>query len=571
MVLLISKNIVNELNRIFKSLHWDCIVQDSSLSYNFDLQKGDFSFPCFELAKKTSAEPQKTACLIKDRFKKSKEILKIEAVNGYLNFYIDRRKTAPLILKQILAQGKHYGHSDIGKNKKIMVEFSSPNTNKPLHLGHLRNIVIGDSVSNLLESVGFEAVRATLLNDRGIHICKSMLAYDKWGNNKKPDVKSDHFVGEYYVLFEKKRKREPNLDKELSSFLKKLESKDRATVLLWKKMNKWAENGFKETYKKLGVRFDKTYKESRIYEKGKKLIQDLFEKGVFKKDKQGAIFADLEQFGLPNKILLRSDKTAIYITQDIYLAILKFKEYDLAKSIYCVGSEQELYLKQLFKIVQLLGHPCKDKCYHLNHGIVFLPEGKMKSREGKVVDADNLIKELEDLARNEIVKRNPKIKEKELSKRSEKLSLTALKYYLLLPNPARNVYFDPKKSISFIGRTGPYIQYSQARICSILKKAKNVSFNKADCSLFNEKELCLILVLFQFPLIIKKSALDYNPSLLAQYLYDLAESFNNYYENFSVLGADKKTRKARLLLLKCSQTVFSNGMEILGIPLMDKM
>ena len=481
-------------------------------------------------------------------------------------------KATPIILNKIIKEKKKYGDSDIGQKKKIMVEFSSPNTNKPLHLGHLRNIVIGWSVAQLLEAVGFKVIKASLLNDRGIHICKGMVAYKEWGDNKKPTIKPDHFVGKYYVLFEKEVKKNPNLQKELLKLLDKLEKKSTSTIVLWKRLNKWAENGFKETYSNLGVLFDKVYRESEIYKKGERVILRGFEKGIFKKDKNGAVIADLEKYGLPNKVLLRANGTAIYITQDIYLAVLKFKEYRLKKSIYCVGNEQDLYLKQLFKILELLGYYWAKDCYHLSHGMVFLPEGKMKSREGKVVEADDLILKLKVFASEEILKRRLNIQKTQLSKRSLEIALGALKYYLLQVEPSKNVYFEPQKSISFIGRTGPYVQYAHARICSILRKAKHLSFSKIDYSCLNSKEEKeLVILLAKFPLVIKKSALNYNPAFLAQYLYQLAEKFNLFYENSPVLKTNEKIKKARLLLISCIKIVINKGLNLLGIATPEKM
>ncbi|MFH1656614.1 MAG: arginine--tRNA ligase [Candidatus Nealsonbacteria bacterium] len=586
---LVIQQILKEINQAIKSLKWNYNIQDSDLDCPIEKEMGDFSLPCFKLAKELKRTPDFVAKLLSEKINPTEFVSSVKCLGGYLNFYVNKIKITPLVLNQIIKEKEKYGNSKLGKKEKIMIEFSSPNTSKPLHLGHVRNIVIGWSVSRLLETIGFKTIKTSLLNDRGIHICKVILSYKKWAENKKPTIKSDHFIGNYYVLFEKKLKENPDIQKELLETLNKLEKeevlifnlwekinqwakKDPSTFTLWKKINQWAEKGFKETYLKLGVSFDKVYRESKIYKKGKKIILDGLEKGIFKKDKDGAIIAKLEKYGLPDKVLLRSDGTSIYITQDIYLAILKFKEYKLKKSIYCVGNEQELYLKQLFKILEMLGYDWSKNCYHLNYGMVFLPEGKMKSREGKVVEADKLISDLKNLAQEEILKRNSNISEKKLSDRSLKVAISALKYYLLEINPSKNIYFNPKKSVSFNGRTGPYIQYSYARICSILKKAGRLSFHNINYScLKNEGELELIMFLSKFPSVIEKSALNYNPAILAQYLYHLSEIFNSFYENFSVLEADKETKNARLLLINSTKIVFKKGLNLLGIDVLEKM
>jgi len=569
---LIVQEIIEQINQVICSLNWDYKVQDSDLAYPPEPEMGDLAFLCFRLSK----ELRKPANIIAEELRKKINLTDlislVKNVNGYLNFYINTNKFIPIVLNQVIREGKRYGNSNMGQKKKIMIEFSSPNTNKPLHLGHLRNIVIGWSTAQLLETTGFKVIKASLLNNRGIHICKGMLAYKKWGNDEKPNIKPDHFVGKYYILFEKKAKENPDLQKELLELLNRLEKKSPLTTALWRKLNKWAEKGFEETYLTLDVTFDKVYHESEIYEKGKKVILKGFKKGIFKKDKNGAVIADLEKYGLPNKVLLRADGSAIYITQDIYLAISKFEGYKLEKSIYCVGNEQNLYLKQLFKILELLGYSWVKNCYHLSHGMVFLPEGKMKSREGKVVEADDLISKLKTLACREILERNPNIQKTQLSKKSLEIALGALKYYLLQVEPSKNVYFEPQKSVSFIGKTGPYIQYAYARICSILKKVGRLSFSNIDYSCLNSKEEReLVILLAKFPLVVKKSALNYNPAFLAQYLYDLAEKFNLFYEKFPVLKTSKEIKKARLFLISCVKIVINKGLRLLGITTLEKM
>jgi arginyl-tRNA synthetase len=452
-----------------------------------------------------------------------------------------------------------------------MIEYSQPNTNKPQHLGHVRNDLLGMSISNILQWVGYKVIKANLINDRGIHICKSMLAYQKWGNNQEPDVKSDHFVGKYYVMFSQKAKEDPKLEDEVKELLKKWEAGDKETLNLWKKMNEWCVKGFEQTYKDLGVDFDKVYYESQIYESGKKIVLDALEKDVFKKDKKGAIVAELEP-NLPNKVLLRSDGTSIYITQDIGLAIKKFKDYKLDKSIYVVGSSQNLYFKQLFAVLDLLGYQGIEKCYHLSYGMVYLPEGKMKSREGIVVDADDLIKEVKDLAIEELKKRYKEITADELGKRAEQIGMGALKFMLLKQNPEKDMLYNPKESISFEGETGPYLQYSHARICSILRKHDADITKDVDFSLFKEKvELNLINQLFLFKEIVSQAAEQYKPSLIARYLLDLTQLFNEFYHSCPVLKAGENLKKSRLLLINKTKEIIKEGLSLFGIESPEKM
>ncbi|MBW2994787.1 arginine--tRNA ligase, partial [Candidatus Woesearchaeota archaeon] len=370
-----------------------------------DLSLGDYAFPCFFLAKEKKEPPVKIAKELASKIKPTELIKKIEAKGAYLNFFIDKAAFAKHVLTEKPEISKQEG--------KIMIEFSQPNTNKPQHLGHIRNDLLGMSISNILQWVGYKVIKANLINDRGIHICKSMLAYQKWGNNQEPDIKGDHFVGRFYVMFAQKAKENPELEKEAQELLKKWEAGDKETLQLWKKMNEWCITGFEQTYKDLGVEFDTVYRENEIYKEGKKIILDALEKGIFKKEKNGAVIAELEP-DLPNKVLLRADGTSLYITQDINLAIKKLKDYKLDKSIYVVGSEQNLYFRQLCAILDLLGYPGVEKCHHLSYGMVYLPEGKMKSREGTVVDADYLIKEFTDFEREEIKKRYKYITSEEL-------------------------------------------------------------------------------------------------------------------------------------------------------------
>jgi arginyl-tRNA synthetase len=389
-----------------------------------------------------------------------------------------------------------------------------------------------------------------------------MLAYKLWGNDKTPkseNKKPDHFVGDFYVLYSKKVKDNPELEKEIKVMLKKWEDGDKKTIKLWKRMNGWALQGFNETYKKFGIKFDKTYNESEHYKNAKNIVINSLKKGVFEKDAQGNVVAKLKQFDLPNKVLLRADGTSVYITQDIYLAKLKYDDYKTDRSVYVVGSEQILYFKQLFKILELLKFKNIDGLYHLPYGMVYLPEGRMKSREGTVVNADDLVEEVVKLARKEIEKRH-KLSKKEIETRANTIGLGALIYFILKYDPLKDFTYYPEESLSFEGDTGPYLQYTYARANSILRKGKKKP--KIE-KLTEEKEFEIIKKLSKFSDIIKKSVQDYKPNYIATYLFDLATLFNEYYHETRVIGS--KNEEARLALVKSVIIVLENGLKLLGI------
>ena len=557
----------------------DFVVTQKDFSTPPDHKMGEIAFGCFALTKTFKKDPKiiagNLAGIINKQLKglkKFKFIEKVEAAGPYLNFYFKKEILAKEVLSEIEKEKDNFGQSKSGQGKKVMVEYVSPNTNKPLHLGHIRNAALGWSIYKILEASGYKVVKSILINDRGIHICKSMLAFQKWGpepEDKK--LKGDFLVGKYYIMFGQKVKEDPKLQDEAQEMLRKWEAGDKKVVTLWKKMNKLALTGHEETYKKLKVSFDKKYLESDLYKHGKEIVKEGLEKGIFKEE-DGAVMVELEKYGLPNKVLQRSDGTALYITQDLYLAQKKVKENKLDISIYVVGSEQDLQLKQVFKTLELLGYSWAKNCYHLSHGLVYLPEGKMKSREGKVVDADNLIKELESLARKELSGRYKKISKKELESRALIIALGAIKYYILQVDPKSNMHFDPKESLSFNGRTGPYLQYTYARINSILKKAKTKLPKKVDYNQLVElEEKNMIFSLARFSLIIEESAENYDPSALAKYLYELANDFNNYYHKYPILKSEAKTSQARLNLINSVSLVLKKGLELLGIEVLKEM
>ncbi|MCK4521649.1 MAG: arginine--tRNA ligase [Nanoarchaeota archaeon] len=553
---------------IIKVLKKETNLRDINLEIPPDPEMGDCAFPCFALSMELKKNPNEIAQDLCKKIKFDKVINKIEVKGPYLNFFVNKKNLSSKVLKDVFKEKNNFGK---GKNKKrIMVEFSSPNTNKPLHLGHIRNNVLGDSLSRMLAFQGNKVIKASLVNDRGIHICKSMLAYQKWG--KKENKKGDHLVGDYYILFTKKAKENLKLEEEAQDMLKKWEDGDKKLIQLWKKMNSWVLKGFDETYKKLGIKFDKTYYESKIYEKGKDIIKDALKKGLASKDEDDSIFIDLDKYNLGKKVLIRADGTAIYITQDIYLAKLKFDEYKLDKSIYVVGSEQDYHFNALFKTLEVLKYKWAKNCYHLSYGMVYLPSGRMKSREGTVVDADDLIDEMEKLALKEINKRYKNLSEKEKKQRAEKIGLGALKFYMAKHDSAKDMHYNPEESISFEGETGPYLQYTYARINSILKKyGKKADDNIKFELLKEEKEKELVKALGDFPNIIEKSSENLRPHILARYLLDLAQLFNNFYHNYPVLKAEEELKKARLLLISCVKEILKTGLNLFGIDVLEEM
>lgn len=532
-------------------------------------EMGDFAFPCFVLAKKEKKAPNLIAQELAGKIKPKAPISEVKANGPYLNFFVDKSNLAGEVVKKIIDCGACYGSWPM-KKEKIMVEYPAPNTNKPLHLGHVRNILLGNALCNIIAFAGFQAIPVNLINDRGVHVCKSMLAYQKWGKSKQPNKKSDHFVGDYYVLYSQKEKEHPELEGEVQEMLRKWEAGDKEITALWKKMRKWALDGINQSFAAFDVHHQKVYYESEIYQHGREIILEGLKKGLFQKDEKGAIIADLEKEGLGKKVLLREDGTGIYITQDIYLAKLKFDDFKMDRSIYIVGNEQIYHFKVLFKVLEMLGFPFAKKCYHLAYGMIYLPEGKMKSREGTVVDADEIVEEMKGVAEKEIKKRH-KLDKKELEKRKEIIGKGALKFFILKYDPMKDFTYNPKESISFEGETGPYVQYAHARICSILKNVKKFKPDKIKPVLSHELELKLIKLLADFPNVVSTAAEQYKPSLVARYSLELAQAFNEFYHACPVLKADTKTRDSRLALIFCVQTVLKNALGLLGIKAPEEM
>ncbi len=581
----IKKKIVDFVRKVF-NLPSDF---DFEIEIPPEPKMGDLSISCFKIAKylgRPSAGPggvNKIAAQIKSYWSPElKQIAeKAENVGPYLNFFLNKQAWFKTVCREILKEKDKFGNVNFGKGRKVLIEYSAPNTNKPQHLGHLRNDFLGRALSNLFSAAGFKVTRINLINDRGIHICKSMLAYQKWGEEKTPETentKGDHFVGKYYVLFEQKAKKNPGLLDKAQKLVEKWEEGDAQTIALWQKMNKWAIDGINQTYKKIGVDFDYTYYESDIYNSGKKIILKALKKGLCYKREDGAIEIDLAKDGLDKKVLLRANGTGVYITQDIGLAKLKHKQFKPNKSIYVVASEQDYYFRALFKILESFGFDWVRNCHHLSYGMVFLPEGKMKSREGKVIDADDIISEMEQLAKGEILKRTPNLSPIEISKRAEVIALAALKFFFLKFTPGQDVHFDPQASLSFEGDTGPYIQYTYARIQSIFKKSGltgGLSDKVNYKVLGNEEEIKLLKLLFIYPDILRRSVnLEkniYNPTYLCQYLLKIAQTFNEFYHRHPVLKAESDLKNARLVLISSVAEVIKKGLSLLGIDVLIEM
>lgn len=532
-------------------------------------EMGDFAFPCFSLAKELKKAPPQIASEIAPKI--SAEFIESSVAAGpYLNFKIKKDTFAKTILENIENELNNF---DV-KKEKICLESPGPNTNKPLHLGHVRNMLLGISLKNILRKIGHEVIPVNIVNDRGIHICKSMLAYQKWGEGRTPEsegIKGDFFVGSYYVWFAKEVKNNPKLEDEAKEMLVAWENGDEKVRALWKKMNKWALDGIQETYKNYDLEIDKEYYESETYLKGKQTVINNLEKGIFKKNEEGAIVIDLEKEGLGEKVLLRADGTTIYITQDIQLAKERFDDYHMDRMIYVVGSEQEYHFKALFEVLKKIGFPFADKCYHLSYGMVNLPDGKMKSREGTVVDADDFRKNMIELAREEVKERYKDLNKEEINKRAEMIAVGAINFFVLKYDAVKDFVYDPKKSLSFQGDSGPYIQYAHARISSILRKA-NKDISTPNFNLLNlDSEKNIIAKLGNFKEIIEKAANDYKPSLVANYLLELAQMFNSYYHDTQIIGDDLFLMNARLFLIQKVKLVLKEGLALLNINAPEEM
>ncbi|MDG1974494.1 MAG: arginine--tRNA ligase [Flavobacteriaceae bacterium] len=556
---------------------------------------GDITIVVFPLVKTLRKSPSEIGNEIGEFLLKELEYVEeFNLVQGFLNLVI-KSKFYLEFLNQIFDQDNYGFIKPILENPTILVEFASPNTNKPLHLGHIRNILLGDSISKILEANGKNIHKTQIVNDRGIHICKSIVAWLKFGKNSNPsdlNEKGDFFVGKYYVLFDKVYKEEilqlisEGNDKayaeknapiflDAQSLLIKWESGDKKVIELWKKMNSWVYDGFEKTYNNIGVNFDSYYYESNTYLLGKDIINEGLKNNVFFKKEDGSVWIDLTDDGLDEKILLRSDGTSVYMTQDLGTALLRYKNHpNMDGMIYTVGNEQDYHFKVLFKILKKLGFEWSKNLHHLSYGMVDLPSGKMKSREGTVVDGDDLISEMKLNASN-LSKELGKIDEFSNSEKdmlNSTIGLGALKYYILKVDPKKRILFDPSESIDFNGNTGPFIQYAYARIQS-LKRKSSFSLEKINLDFeINEKEKDILKQLTQFPISIKAAADNYSPALIANYTFELVKLFNSYYQSITILKVNDNTIKNfRLTLSFKVGEVIKNSMKLLGINVPEKM
>ena len=561
--------------------------------------EGNLTIVVFPFLKTSRKKPEDTAQEIGQWLKENCEAISdFNVVKGFLNLVI--APAAWISLLNDINADDHFGEKKAtDESPLVMIEYSSPNTNKPLHLGHVRNNLLGWSLAQIQAANGNRVVKTNIVNDRGIHICKSMLAWLKWGNGETPETagkKGDHLIGDYYVAFDKhyreeikeliaqgmdeeKAKQEAPLIKEAHEMLVKWEQNDPEVRALWEKMNSWVYAGFDETYKALGVSFDKIYYESQTYLKGKAKVEEGLEKGLFERHEDNSVWADLTDEGLDKKLLLRSDGTSVYMTQDIGTAEMRFQDYPIDKMIYVVGNEQNYHFQVLSILLDRLGFKWGKELVHFSYGMVELPNGKMKSREGTVVDADDLIQAMIEGARkvSEEAGKSKDLSEEERNEIARICGMGALKYFILKVDARKNMLFNPEESIDFNGNTGPFIQYTYARIRSILRKAEEQGINipaslETKESPINQKEIDLIQKMQAYGATVEQASKDYSPSGIANYCYELTKEFNSWYHDYSVLNAeDEQTKLTRLILAKNVAKIIRNGMALLGIEVPERM
>lgn len=554
---------------------------------------GDFTVVVFPLLRHSKLSPEATGKVLGQYILENSPLVSdFNVIKGFLNLLVAQ------------AYWKDYLNSDLRtpsfgfvkvdqESPLVMIEYSSPNTNKPLHLGHIRNNLLGHSISRILEATGMRVQKVNLVNDRGIHICKSMLAWKKEGKGENPlssGKKGDHLVGDYYVRYDQLYKSEVQelVDQGLSKaeaeagapilqeareMLRLWEAEDPEVRSLWSTMNGWVYEGFESTYRRLGISFDKTYYESQTYKLGRELVLKGLQDGILYKKEDGSIWADLEDEGLDHKLLLRSDGTSVYMTQDIGTAQERYEESEFSSHIYVVGNEQNYHFQVLAIVLKKLGYQWADKLYHLSYGMVELPEGKMKSREGTVVDADDLMDEME-LSAREMSEELGKLEaygEEEKMRIYRQVGMGALKYFILKVDPKKNMTFDPSESVDFNGNTGPFIQYTYARINSVIGKGENIEKASGPGEI-NEKEIALVRMMYDYPELLKEASRALNPSLVANFLYELAKEFNQFYHDHSILSADTPDQVSlRLLLVEAIGGILNSGMELLGIEMPERM
>jgi arginyl-tRNA synthetase len=562
---------------------------------------GDFTIVVFPLTRISRKSPEVTANEIGEYLKREVDAISaIGVIKGFLNITLSDSSWLEFLRES--SPDPEFGLKRISGDKPVLVEYSSPNTNKPLHLGHIRNNLLGYSVAEILKANGHKVIRLNLVNDRGIHICKSMLSYMKWGNGETPassGEKPDHLIGKYYVLFDKHYREEVKelvaqgiaeedagrkapLMLEAQEILRKWEAKDPSVMELWQTMNGWAYEGFEETYGRLGVAFDSVQYESQTYIHGKEIVDDGLANGVFAKRDDGSVWVDLRDEGLDEKLLLRSDGTSVYMTQDLGTARLREEEFHPEKMVYVVGNEQNYHFDVLKRVLKKAGYEWAGSMYHLSYGMVELPHGKMKSREGTVVDADDLMDEMEQTA-GQTTRELGKVEgfpENEAKELFRMIGLGALKYFILKVDPKKNMLFDPAESIDFNGNTGPFIQYTHARIRSLLRKAADAGFSP-DASVSNALpegymmlpvERNVIKILYQFPAMVRQAGEEFSPALIANYVYELAKEFNQFYQEIPVLKENRREIVLfRLILSSFTGDVIRRAMSLLGIRVPDRM
>ncbi len=525
---------------------------------------GDVSFPCFELAKEMKKSPLELSTEISRKIQISKYplILKVEARGGYVNFFFYWEKIVERLLKEPVEKGR---------KGRIMVEFSQPNPVHPMHIGHARSTFLGASLANILSYLGYKTIRANYMNDVGLQVAKLVTAYKIWGKGKRPKGKPDLWLWQYYVKFHETAKVKPELEEKARETLRKFElEKDKKTVALWNKIVRWCVKGFEETYKNLGVKFDVWFYESNFRELGKKIVEKALLKNVAVRLAEGHIVTNLKDYGLPDTVLLRSDATGLYITSDLGLTVHKFEKYKLDSAIWVVMSQQNLYFQQLFKLLELLEYPWAKNCHHFSYEAVTLPEGKMSSREGRIVMLDEVLKELIYLAYKEVEKRNPNLPKKKKMSIAKAIAVGALKYAILKVEPENKIIFDWKKMLSLEGNTAPYIQYAHTRCSSILRKAKK--WKKVfRVQKLEEEEKQLLKKLSFFNTVVQQAADDMRPHYICNYAYELSTVFNSFYEKCPVLSAKEDVRNFRLTLVQVTKNILKDCLNMLGIKPLEKM
>jgi len=595
MEIVLKGKIKEAIRNIYNCEVADALIQLQETRKDF---KGDFTLVVFPLLRFSKNTPEKTAETIAIYLMENfSPVSGFNVIKGFLNLEISNGWWIENFGKMAV-ENDHLMKCKVSDPETILVEYSSPNTNKPLHLGHIRNNLLGYSLYRLLSATGHNVIKTNIVNDRGIHICKSMLAWQKFGKSETPEssgIKGDHLVGKYYVLFEKEYKAQverlildgvpeaeaknsASLMREIRDMLLKWESGDKEVISLWKIMNSWVYAGFDETYKNLGVDFDRIYYESETYKIGKELVISALEQNILYRNSDSSIWADLTADGLDQKLLLRSDGTAVYMTQDLGTAVDRYNDYKFAKNIYVVGNEQNYHFQVLKAVLKRMGYSWADGLIHFSYGMVELPEGRMKSREGTVVDADDLIEEMHATAMKvslELGKLSD-FSEEEKEDIFRKIGLGALKYFILKVDPRKNMTFNPEESIDFNGNTGPFIQYTYARIKSVMRKAVQAGIQETISGISSikpvEKEIELIKLLRKFPETVSAAASEYSPALIANYCYDLAREYNQFYHDYTILGeTDLAVRDFRLILSRLTSEVLSTGMWLLGIEMPERM